>query len=182
MVFTWFKRRQLMDAIINNDLARATHLLNGGLDPNFGQNKVSLSISRSQGEKEKMPPLYAAIDFSSEQMVELLLDHGANPNTPLSIGPGLSLRFYSDALSYLISTASLVYMGKPELNDVFSQKHFNMYVALRQKMQANPCTHNTIEESSHPTLVGCREWEQAQRIAESLQTPNTQSVQKKRRM
>jgi hypothetical protein len=171
-----------MDAIINNDLARATHLLNGGLDPNFGQNKVSLSFSRSQGEREKMPPLYAAIDFSSEQMVAILLEHSSNPNTPLSIGPGLSLRFYSDALSYLISTASLVYMGKPELNDVFSQKHFNMYVALRQKMQANPCTHNTIEQSTHPTLVACRDWEQAQRIEQNLNKMGAPTIQKIRKI
>lgn len=168
MVFTWYKRGQLMNAIINNDLATATHLLNGGLDPNFGKSEVSLSISRSQGENKKMPPLYAAIDFANEQMVEVLLDHGANPNTPLNIGPGLLLRFYSDALSYLVSTASTLYIGEPDLNNVFSQRHLNMYVALRQKMQANPCTHNTIEESTHPTLQACRDWEQAQRIEQSI--------------
>lgn len=181
MMFTWYKRRQLMNAIINNDLGRATHLLEGGLDPNFGQNKISLSVSRTQGEKEKMPPLYAAIDFSSEQMVALLLDHGAS-TTPLNIGPGLLLKFYSDPLSYLISTASMLYIGEPDLNNVFSQKHFNMYVALRQKMETNSCTYNTIEESSHPTLVACRDWEQAQRIAQNLHNMGTHSVQKKRRM
>jgi len=157
-----------MKAIIHNDLAGATHLLRGGLDPNFGQNKISLSLSRTQGEIKKMPPLYAAIDFSSEQMVALLLDHGASPHTPLNIGPGLLLKFYADPLSYLISTASTLYIGKPDLNNVFSQKHFNMYVALRQKMEASSCTHNTIEESAHPTLVACRDWEQAQRIGQSL--------------
>lgn len=168
MVFIWYKRRQLMNAILTNDLAGATHLLEGGLDPNFGQNKISLSLSRTQREVKKMPPLYAAIDFSSEQMVEVLLKHGANPHAPLNIGPGLLLKFYADPLSYLISTASLFYIGKPELNNVFSQKYFNMYVAFRQKMEANSCTHNTIEQSTHPTLVACRDWEQAQRIERSL--------------
>jgi len=168
MVFTWYNRRQLMNAIIANDLAAATRLLQRGVNPNFGQSEISLSLSRTQGEMKKMPPLYAAIDFSSEKMVATLLEHGANPNTPLSIGPGLSLRFYSDALSYLISTASLVYIGRPDLNNVFSQKHFNMYVALRQKMEASLCTHNTIEESTHPTLQACRDWEQAQRIGQSV--------------
>lgn len=57
MVFIWYKRRQLMNAILTNDLAGATHLLEGGLDPNFGRNKISLSISRTHGEMKKMPPL-----------------------------------------------------------------------------------------------------------------------------
>jgi len=180
MVFTWYKRHQLMNAIINNDLATATHLLNGGLDPNFGKSEVSLSMSRSQEESKKMPPLYAAIDFASEQMVEVLLDHGANPNTPLNIGPGLLLKFYADALSYLTSKASMLYIGEPDLNNVFSQKHVHMYVALRQKMQANPCTHNTIETSIHPTLKACRDWEQAQRIEQSIGI--TPAVIKQRRL
>lgn len=56
----------LMVAVSKNDLAKAKQLLSNGADPNTAENATSAT------------PLFTAISNNNPQMVQLLLDHGAN--------------------------------------------------------------------------------------------------------
>ena len=63
---------QMLNAVVNGDLAAVAALLEQGVDP-----RAPLPVRANIGT----PPVYMAAELKNAPLVKLLLDHGADPDT-----------------------------------------------------------------------------------------------------
>lgn len=174
-----------MDCICANDIDGVQTYLNNGLNPNFGPSDVGYFVAMND-----LPPLFAAAQMWRPQMVQLLLDHGTDPNRTLTEGGDMGSSPYCKLPQKNVLEMYVQYMGSIDSGYAHPQQKrkypvppetaLEVYKILRSKINPSAKDLKTINEGNGRSLPLFAAWEQQQLLQKYV--PNILGTSPSRRI
>lgn len=176
--------KKFMDCICSNDIEGVQKYLDSGLSPNFGPSDVGYFVAMND-----LPPLFAAAKMWLPQMVQLLLDHGTDPDRTLTEGGDIERSSFKlpqkNVLEMYIQYMSSIDSGyahpqQKRKYPVAPETALQVYKILRSKINPSMKDLKTINEGNGRSLPLFAAWEQQQLLQKYV--PNIQGASPPRRM